>query len=142
MELINCHCRNKEGSITLQGLVDAGFDANIVTKTGARKLMSCGYMFEELSEGRPVRAPGGNIYRGQYMVTAAVYLKRIERRSENEEFYLVDLEPSHLLCDLVLGQDSLIGRDLTENTAAPTEFRHKTDGESRLGGSGGRSNVG
>lgn len=137
MELINCHCRNKEGSITLQGLVEAGFDANIVTKTGARKLISCGYMFQDLSERRPVRAPDGYIYMARYMVTAAICLKRIERRSEKEEFYLVDPEPSHLQCDLVLGQNSLIGRDLTENTAAPTEFRHKTDGKSRLGGSGG-----
>ncbi|GAB1212962.1 hypothetical protein ATERTT37_002111 [Aspergillus terreus] len=130
-EHINCYCRNREGFITLLGLVEAGFDANIVTRTGANELMSCGYIFDSLDEGKLIRAPGGTIYTGTRIVTAAIYASRVGRRSEDESFYLVDPEPAHLLCDLVLGQDSLISKNLTDNSAAPTVFRPKTDAEKK-----------
>jgi hypothetical protein len=118
----------------LQALVEAGFDANIVTRNGIDKLKSGGYEPEVVPGGRPIQGPDGIIYTGSGIVTAHIYVTGIGRRSEDESFYLVDPDPSHLLCDLVLDPASRIARDLVENSAAPTYFRPRTDGESLLVG--------
>ncbi|GES65695.1 hypothetical protein ATEIFO6365_0012008700 [Aspergillus terreus] len=126
---LDCYCRNQEAVITLQALVEAGFDANIVTLRGIDKLKSGGYEPKVVPGGRPIQGPDGTRYTGIMMVTALIYVTGIGRRSEDESFYLVNPDPSHLQCDLVLDPASRIARDLDENSAAPTHFRPRTDAE-------------